>query len=72
MSLLPGEVLFSCLLTALCLRDKASVDNTYDQRYELFTMCGVDDLNRNRRDDVRYTGEIEIIDECWMEWGDVR
>ena len=48
MSLLPSEVLFSRLLTALCLRDKASVHNTYDQWNELFTVCGVDDLSRNR------------------------
>jgi hypothetical protein len=46
MPLLPSEVLFSRLLTAFRLRDKASVHNTYDQRYQLFAVCGVDDLNR--------------------------
>ena len=60
MSLLPSEVLFSGLLTALRLRDKASVHNTYDQRYQLFAVCGVDDLNRREDTDRQYTGERGI------------
>ena len=44
--LLPGKVLFSGLLAALCLRDKASVHDTYDQGDEFLAVSGVDDLHR--------------------------